>query len=132
MYPKRKAKSDRERFLDAFKKKVGCTPEVYVRRKLASGMSETELSKLYDMLAIEIARRASCTAIRYADVLKTPEPKEAHKKIAASFRVPTCEKCGANMVLRTGQSGPRKGKKFWGCSNYPACRWTKNIEEKNV
>ena len=132
MYPKRKAKSDRERFLDAFKKNVGCTPEVYVRRKLASGMEETELSKLYDMLAIEIARRASCTAIRYQDVLKTPEPKEAHKKLAASFRVPVCEKCGANMVLRTGQTGERKGKKFWGCSNYPACRWTKNIEEKNV
>ena len=132
MYPKRKAKSDRERFLDAFKKKVGCTPEVYVRRKLASGMEETELSKLYDMLAIEIARRASCTAIRYADVLKTPEHKEAHTKLAASFRVPVCEKCGANMVLRTGQTGARKGKKFWGCSNYPACRWTKNIEEKNV
>jgi len=132
MYPKRKAKSDRERFLDAFKKKVGCTPEVYVRRKLASGMEETELSKLYDMLAIEIARRASCTAIRYQDVLKTPEPKEAHKKLAASFRVPVCEKCGANMVLRTGQTGARKGKTFWGCSNYPACRWTKNIEEKNV
>ena len=69
MYPKRKAKSDRERFLEAFKKKVGCAPEVYVRRKLASGMNEEELSKLYDMLAIEIARRASCTAIRYADVL---------------------------------------------------------------
>ena len=132
MYPKRKAKSDRERFLDAFKKKVGCAPEVYVRRKLAAGVQETELSKLYDMLAIEIARRASCTAIRYADVLKTPETKETHKKLAASFRVPTCEKCGANMVLRTGQTGARKGKKFWGCSNYPACRWTKNIEEKNV
>ena len=32
MYPKRKAKSDRERFLEAFKKKVGCAPEVYVRQ----------------------------------------------------------------------------------------------------
>ena len=52
MYPKRKAKSDRERFLESFKKKVGCAPEVYVRRKLASGMNEEELSKLYDMLAI--------------------------------------------------------------------------------
>ena len=59
MYPKRKAKSDRERFLEAFKKKVGCTPEVYVRRKLAAGMNEEELSRLYDMLAIEIARRAT-------------------------------------------------------------------------
>ncbi len=132
MYPKRKAKSDRERFLESFKKKVGCAPEVYVRRKLAAGMQEEELAKRYDMLAIEIARRASCTAIRYADVLKTPEPKEVHRQKAASFRVPVCEKCGANMVLRTGQSGARKGKKFWGCSNYPACRYTKNIEEKNV
>ena len=44
MYPKRKAKSDRERFLEAFKKKVGCAPEVYVRRKLAAGMNEEELS----------------------------------------------------------------------------------------
>ena len=76
MYPKKKPKTDRERFYDAFGKKVGCTPEVYVRRKLAAGMNEEELSRLYDMLAIEIARRASCTAIRYADVLKTPEPKE--------------------------------------------------------
>lgn len=132
MYPKRKAKSDRERFLDAFKKKVGCTPEVYVRRKLASGMKEEELSRLYDMLAIEIARRASCTAVRYQDVLKMPETKEAHRQKAAGFRVPVCERCGANMVLRTGQSGMRKGQKFWGCSNYPACRFTKNIEEKNA
>lgn len=132
MYPKRKAKSDRERFLEVFKKKVGCTPEVYVRRKLASGMNEEELSKLYDMLAIEIARRASCTAIRYGEVLKTPEPKELCMQKAASFRVPVCEKCGANMVLRTGQSGARKGQRFWGCSNFPACRYTKNFEEKKL
>ena len=26
----------------------------------------------------------------------------------------------------------RQGKKFWGCSNYPACRYTKNIEEKKI
>ena len=132
MYPKRKAKSDRERFLESFQKKVGCAPEVYVRRKLAGGMREEELAKLYDMLAVEIARRASCTAIRYEALGRLPEAKEVHQQKAAGFRVPVCERCGANMVLRTGQSGPRKGQKFWGCSNYPACRFTKNIEEKNA
>ena len=35
MYPKKKPKTDRERFYDAFGKKVGCTPEQYLRRKLA-------------------------------------------------------------------------------------------------
>jgi len=32
-----------------------------------------------------------------------------------------CNKCGANMILKTGKHG-----KFWGCSNYPQCRNTKN------
>ena len=38
MYPKKKPKSDRERFLDAFDKRVGAAPEEYLRRKLAAGM----------------------------------------------------------------------------------------------
>ena len=35
------------------------------------------------------------------------------------------------MVLRTGQTGARKGQKFWGCSNYPACRYTKDFEARS-
>ncbi|MBQ1264088.1 MAG: hypothetical protein IIV87_01595 [Oscillospiraceae bacterium] len=69
MYPKRKPKSDRERFIDAFKKKVGTTPEAYLQRKLLSGMDEQELARLYDMLAIEIAQKAHCKALKY-DALK--------------------------------------------------------------
>ena len=39
-----------------------------------------------------------------------------------------CKRCGAQMVLRTGQSGARKGQKYWGCSNYPVCRFTVHFE----
>ena len=106
MYPKKKPKTDRERFYDAFGKKVGCTPEQYLRRKLAGGMPEAELKRLYDMLAIE-----------------------RHVRRASTHEVPTCARCRSRIVLRTGQSGARKGQKFWGCSNYPACRYTKNLEE---
>ncbi len=34
----------------------------------------------------------------------------------------TCEKCGHPMVIKTGKSGP-----FLACSNYPACRNTKDF-----
>lgn len=34
---------------------------------------------------------------------------------------PTCS-CGALMVRRTAKSGPKAGKTFWGCPNYPRCR----------
>jgi len=36
-----------------------------------------------------------------------------------------CPKCGTELVLRTAQKGPNPGQKFWGCSNYPKCRFTK-------
>jgi restriction system protein len=35
---------------------------------------------------------------------------------------PACPKCGSPMVERTAQSGSNAGKKFWGCSRFPACR----------
>mgnify|MGYP004464824751 CR=1 FL=1 len=126
MYPKRKPKSDRERFLEAFEKKVGAAPEVYVRRKLAAGVEEARLRQLYDLLAVEIARRTHSSAIRYDDLQRAAQtPAGRITRHAAQARVPVCARCGAQMVLRTAQKGPRKGQRFWGCSNYPVCRYTK-------
>ena len=133
MYPKKQPKSDREKFYGAFQKKVGCKPEQYLRRKLAGGMQEAELRRLYDMLAVEIAMKARCTAIRYDALQLEPAGEtaaERHVRRAATHEVPVCARCGGRMVLRTGQTGARKGQKFWGCSNYPACRYTKDFEER--
>lgn len=133
MYPKRRSKTDRERFYDAFGKKVGCPPEQYLRRKLASGMPESQLARLYDMLAVEIAMKARCTALRY-DQLRAEgaaqTAAERHVLRASAHEVPSCARCGARMVLRTGQTGARKGQKFWGCSNYPVCRYTRPLEQQ--
>jgi restriction system protein len=35
---------------------------------------------------------------------------------------PNCPKCGSKMVQRTAKKGDKAGAKFWGCSQYPACR----------
>lgn len=34
-----------------------------------------------------------------------------------------CEKCGAELVIRKGNKGS-----FYGCSNFPKCKFTKNIQ----
>ena len=98
MYPKKRPKTDREKFYEAFGKKVGCKPEQYLRRKLAGGMPEDELRRLYDLLAVEIAMKARCTAIRYdslqlAGAVQTAA--ERHVRRAATHEVPTCARCGA-------------------------------------
>ena len=40
-----------------------------------------------------------------------------------------CPCCGADLVQRTAWKGKRAGRSFWGCSNYPKCRYIKNIGE---
>ncbi len=39
-----------------------------------------------------------------------------------------CPRCGGKLALRTAGKGVNAGRKFWGCSNYPKCRYIKNIE----
>ena len=38
-----------------------------------------------------------------------------------------CPQCDGELVLRTAQRGSNPGQKFWGCSNFPKCRFTKPL-----
>lgn len=42
---------------------------------------------------------------------------------------PVCPKCGGHMILRTATKGDNKGQQFYGCSNYPKCRYIQNISK---
>ena len=39
-----------------------------------------------------------------------------------------CPYCKSKLVLRTAMRGNNVGKQFYGCSNYPKCKYTKNID----
>ncbi|WP_338064709.1 topoisomerase DNA-binding C4 zinc finger domain-containing protein [Photobacterium gaetbulicola] len=38
-----------------------------------------------------------------------------------------CPRCSSALVKRVAQSGYYKGNSFLGCTNYPKCRYTKNL-----
>lgn len=38
-----------------------------------------------------------------------------------------CPTCGSALVVRTVSRGDRAGQRFWGCSTYPKCRYTRGI-----
>jgi hypothetical protein len=40
---------------------------------------------------------------------------------------PKCPVCGSPMRLRTAKSGANAGSRFWGCTQYPACRGVREI-----
>ncbi len=40
-----------------------------------------------------------------------------------------CPRCGGDLVLRVSKKGENAGKSFYGCSNFPKCRYMENIEK---
>lgn len=44
--------------------------------------------------------------------------EEKHTKESLNI----CPRCGGNLVIRNGKYGP-----FWGCSNYPNCKYTRKM-----
>jgi len=41
-----------------------------------------------------------------------------------------CPKCGGELVVRKAKSGPNRGRAFWGCLNFPRCRFVEPIGER--
>ncbi|MEE1279302.1 MAG: topoisomerase DNA-binding C4 zinc finger domain-containing protein, partial [Oscillospiraceae bacterium] len=50
------------------------------------------------------------------------------ENIATTSQEIKCPKCGADLIIRTATRGANAGKQFYGCSNYPKCRYIENIK----
>jgi hypothetical protein len=46
---------------------------------------------------------------------------------ASSPNTPICPQCGAFLEVRTAKNGRNAGSRFWGCSAFPKCRYTRNL-----
>lgn len=53
---------------------------------------------------------------------KTIEKNFSYEKIKKINQRHLCKKCGAEMILKEGKYG-----KFYGCSNYPKCKYTEKL-----
>lgn len=65
--------------------------------------------------------------INYKD--KDGEKKRSHiAYVTGQLDNPTiCPRCGGKLVLRTAKKGEHVGNQFYGCSNFPKCRFTREI-----
>ncbi len=43
-----------------------------------------------------------------------------------------CPRCGGNLIKRTATRGANAGNQFYGCSNFPRCRYIQNITKETV
>ena len=46
------------------------------------------------------------------------------KTTEGDYTTPSCPNCGTKLVSRTSRKGKNAGQFFWGCPNFPGCRYT--------
>jgi Topoisomerase DNA binding C4 zinc finger len=63
-----------------------------------------------------------------ASVTSQPVRVEIKAPLKNPSDAPHCPRCGAVMVKRRN----KQGKAFWGCSTFPRCRGTREVERENL
>jgi hypothetical protein len=57
---------------------------------------------------------------------KRRDDRQAFEQIPMEIPpVSQCPRCGSELVIKAAKKGSNPGEKFWGCSRFPQCRFTK-------
>lgn len=64
--------------------------------------------------------------LKYSATIRKDKHIENIYKMQEHIQQGICPRCGGKLVLRNGKNG-----RFYGCSNYPNCKFTKNTEENS-
>lgn len=77
--------------------------------------------------AKELAKKHGIRIVEEAELVQLMENVDGstNRRIGEILNDDTkyCPRCESRMVLRTATKGMNRGEQFWGCSNYPRCRY---------
>ncbi len=95
--------------------------------QLSSEKIDILFEKLSPLTQIDEARKAihikNITQKKQKSASKLPSSAATGMRIGESV----CPRCGGKLVIRTAAKGDQQGKRFLGCTNFPKCRYIKNL-----
>jgi len=122
-----RGRHERDQFLDRTLKAAGVP---VLRIKAQSSYSIKEISSRLDS-AFNISGRFRSEdnqiSIDASEVTDEKPNDEATDDYDEENIAPVCPKCGGELVKRIATKGQYAGQKFWGCANFPKCKFTKKV-----
>ena len=91
----------------------------YIKSKREVVLSENEIEAVIDKIGSGRLQSSIRTHINHVNHVKALVRKKEDST--------SCPKCGGEMVLREVKKGNNAGKRFYGCSRFPACRGVRNV-----
>ena len=92
-------------------------------------LSEEKINELYDSLA-KLTNVDEAVKAAHIDNINQKYKKEEKKQeppVKTEQQELICPRCGSALVLRTAKKGENAGNQFYGCSNFPKCRYIQNL-----
>jgi predicted RNA-binding Zn-ribbon protein involved in translation (DUF1610 family) len=90
----------------------------YIKSKKLKIISKEEVTRII----------SSIESGRLSRSFKTHREHVRHvKSIVEEKEQKICPRCGNALVLRVAKKGANAGNKFYGCSNYPKCKYTAQV-----
>ncbi len=90
-----------------------------IDERVGPRLTEDRISLIYDKLF---------PFTQVADEIKERHIETIKNNSVEVVSVNKCPKCGGQLILRTASHGQNTGNHFYGCSNYPQCRYIRNVD----
>ena len=92
-------------------------------------LPEEKINDLYDNLArlTNVDEAVKAAHIDNINQKYKKEEKEQEPPVYTEQQGLICPRCGSALVLRTAKKGANAGNQFYGCSNFPKCRYIQNL-----
>lgn len=87
-----------------------------VREDYPDVLSANDVQTIYERLS------------RYTQVGERQKREHIAYVAEQRFNPQMCPWCGGNLIIRTAKKGLHPGQRFYGCSNYPKCLYTYDLE----
>ena len=99
--------------------------------KLSPEQIDSLYAKLFPLTQVDAEQRAQ--HIKEVKEIQHKQEVAAQAPVASAqgSQGGICPLCGGRLVLRTATRGANAGNKFWGCSNFPKCRYIKTISSSH-
>lgn len=127
--------------------RVGSVVGAICDRMNAGLLDEKQITDLYEKLFPYSQVNASVKAQHIADINnlsknaapqpeikqepETQEPVPEQSSVMHSEQNPmSCPKCGGALILRTAKRGENAGNQFYGCSNFPKCKYIQILNKE--
>jgi very-short-patch-repair endonuclease len=124
-----KRRQERDQFLDKTLEAAGVP---LLRIKAQSAYSIKEISSSLDS-AFNINGEVQPEGNQVSDDVMDISDEKPDDKVTDNSDTetiaPVCPKCGGELIKRVATKGQYAGQEFWGCSNFPKCKFAKKAEQ---